>query len=55
MSRTNHHCNVLLISDCGILIEGESGSGKTSLTLGLLEKACALGIPAKLVSDDLEV
>lgn len=47
-----HHCNVLRIEDCGILIEGPSGSGKSSLSTGLIERAQLLGRSAILVSDD---
>ncbi|MEM7215153.1 MAG: HPr kinase/phosphatase C-terminal domain-containing protein [Pseudomonadota bacterium] len=52
MKNHSRHCNALVIGHCGILIEGESGAGKSSLTLGLLERAAQSGIPASLVSDD---
>ena len=52
MGPTNHHCNVLVVASCGLLIEGDSGSGKTSLTLGLLETARNEGLEGFLVGDD---
>lgn len=48
----NHHCNVVEIAGIGVLIEGPAGSGKTSLSLGLLEHARLLGIAGNLVCDD---
>ena len=48
----NFHCNVVSIGSTGLLIRGNSGDGKTSLTLGLLDRAARLGIPASLISDD---
>ena len=48
----NHHCNVVTISGCGILIEGEAGAGKTSLSLGLLEHCCVCGVVGEFVCDD---
>ena len=50
--KKNHHCNVLAVSGCGILIEGPSGSGKSSLTFGLLEKSAQMGFENALVCDD---
>ena len=48
----NHHCSVVMIGGCGVLIEGASGSGKTSLALGLLEACQSRGIEGALVTDD---
>ncbi|MGI9400551.1 MAG: HPr kinase/phosphorylase [Rhizobiaceae bacterium] len=48
----NHHCSVVEIAGTGILIEGKSGTGKTSLALGLLEAGKIRKVSAKLVSDD---
>jgi HPr kinase/phosphorylase len=48
----NRHCCVVEISGTGILIEGEAGSGKTSLALGLVEAARARGLDAHFVADD---
>ncbi len=48
----NRHCTVVSINGFGILIEGQSGSGKTSLALGLLERAEARSLPATFVTDD---
>ncbi|MCF6320824.1 MAG: HPr kinase/phosphatase C-terminal domain-containing protein [Rhizobiaceae bacterium] len=49
---TNHHCTCIKINSTGVLIEGVSGAGKTSLALGLLEAARSRGAEAKLVCDD---
>ena len=48
----NHHCCVIDIAGSGIMIEGRSGSGKTSLALGLLERAAVRRIEAFHVADD---
>lgn len=48
----NHHCSVVTIEDQGILIEGNSGAGKTSLALGLLERAKLFSSKAGFVTDD---
>jgi serine kinase of HPr protein (carbohydrate metabolism regulator) len=48
----NHHCSVVVIDGAGVLIEGVSGSGKTSLALGLVDTAKARGLDAALVCDD---
>ena len=48
----NRHCSVVVIDGCGVLIEGRSGTGKTSLALGLVDTATARGLRAALVSDD---
>lgn len=48
----NHHCSVVIIGGFGVLIEGSSGSGKTSLALGLLDACRTRGIEAILVTDD---
>ncbi|MGI9351551.1 MAG: HPr kinase/phosphorylase [Rhizobiaceae bacterium] len=50
--KKNHHCNVLTVSGCGILIEGPSGSGKSSLTFGLLEKSSKAELENAFVCDD---
>ncbi len=52
MTRQNLHCNVLEVAGTGILIRGPSGSGKSSLTMGLLEHAERSGLDASLVCDD---
>lgn len=49
---SNHHCSVVAVEGHGVLIEGSSGSGKTSLALGLVDTARARGIEAALVCDD---
>ncbi len=48
----NRHCCVVEVGGTGILIEGASGSGKTSLALGLLEHAKLNGIPSAFICDD---
>jgi serine kinase of HPr protein (carbohydrate metabolism regulator) len=52
MPRANRHCSVVTINGTGVLIEGRSGAGKTSVALGLIDTAKARGIAAALVSDD---
>ena len=49
--KTKHAC-ALEISQTGILIRGNSGSGKTSLMMGLLERAKRENLQAYLVCDD---
>ncbi len=48
----NHYCCVVEISGTGILIEGSSGSGKSSLALGLVERAVNRGLQGFLIADD---
>ncbi|MEZ5872955.1 MAG: HPr kinase/phosphorylase [Nitratireductor sp.] len=48
----NHHCSVVEIAGAGVMIEGASGSGKTSLALGLVDVARSRGLEAALVCDD---
>ncbi len=48
----SHHCTVVQIGGKGVLIEGQSGAGKSSLALGLIDRAAACGISSVLVSDD---
>jgi len=48
----NHHCTCITINKTGIMIEGASGTGKTSLALGVMEAAQNRGVEAKLVCDD---
>lgn len=50
--QTSHHCTVLEIDGCGILIEGPAGAGKTSLALGALDTAGRRGLPAYFICDD---
>ncbi len=47
-----HHACALEINQTGILIKGRAGSGKTSLMMGLLEKAKVDGFEAFLIADD---
>lgn len=48
----NRHATALVIADRGIVIEGASGAGKTTLALELIAAFSALGVFARLVSDD---
>lgn len=52
MNSISRHGNVLAIGHCGILIEGSSGSGKSSLAMGLIERAERCGLNAAFVADD---
>jgi len=52
MQEVNYHCSIVEIGNIGILIEGESGAGKTSLAMGLIETFNSLGVQSILVSDD---
>jgi len=52
VKRPNHHCSVVAIAGRGVLVEGPSGAGKTSLALGLVDTALARGLDAALVADD---
>lgn len=49
---TTHHACAVRIGNDGILIQGTSGSGKTSLALGLVERGKAENLQASLVADD---
>ncbi|MEM7461778.1 MAG: HPr kinase/phosphatase C-terminal domain-containing protein [Pseudomonadota bacterium] len=49
---TNHHCSVVEIAGTGVLIEGSSGTGKTSVALGLLEASRNRGLDCAFVCDD---
>ncbi len=46
------HATCVVLGEAGVLIRGESGSGKSSLGLALLERAAARGLFAALVADD---
>ncbi len=48
----NRHCCVVEIGGAGVMIEGPSGAGKTSLALGLVDAAARRGIAAHFVADD---
>ena len=52
MGEQNHHCSVVRVETSGIMIEGASGSGKTSVALGLIDVARARGLDAALICDD---
>ncbi len=46
------HANAVAIADRGVLIRGPSGSGKSALSLALLEAARLRGLYGALVADD---
>ncbi len=46
------HATALIIGECGLLIRGKSGAGKSSLALQLIDAATSRGLFAQLVSDD---
>lgn len=48
----NLHGTALVIGETGLLIIGESGAGKSSLALALIEAARTQGLFCALVSDD---
>ncbi|MDR4306710.1 HPr kinase/phosphatase C-terminal domain-containing protein [Chelatococcus sambhunathii] len=50
--RPTVHANCFVVGEAGILVRGESRSGKSSLTLALIERATAEGRFARLVADD---
>ncbi len=52
MTASNHHACALEINEIGILIQGSSGSGKTSLMLGLLERSKLENLNASMIADD---
>jgi len=52
LSKKNIHANGLIFDDIGIIIRGPSGSGKSLLSLSLLEFGSMKGNRAILVSDD---
>jgi len=46
------HATAVVIGEAGLIIQGASGSGKSSLALGLLDRAADRGIFGRLVGDD---
>lgn len=46
------HAACVVLGEAGVLIRGESGAGKSSLALGLVEAAAARGLFGALVADD---
>lgn len=46
------HAACVVLGEAGVLIRGESGAGKSSLALGLIEAAPARGLFGALVADD---
>lgn len=46
------HASCIVLHEAGLLIRGESGSGKTSFALALLDRAASQGLHAGLVADD---
>jgi serine kinase of HPr protein (carbohydrate metabolism regulator) len=52
MAANNVHANAVVLGDRCVMIIGESGAGKTGLSLFLIERFRAKGIFARLLSDD---
>ena len=52
MSSPSIHANALIVQNIGILIRGASRSGKSRLTVALLDAAHEKELPAALVGDD---
>jgi len=52
LSETNLHAVAVILDDRGVLIRGDSGSGKTALGLALLTHWRSGGRPAFMVADD---
>jgi HPr kinase/phosphorylase len=46
------HANALILRDCGVLLRGAPGTGKSTLTLDLIDYARTRGAFARLVGDD---
>lgn len=46
------HATCIALGEAGVLIRGDSGTGKSTLALLLLDRADLIGIPAALVGDD---
>ena len=46
------HANVVVVGEAGVLIRGPSGSGKSQLSIALIDEAEARGAYAALVADD---
>ncbi|MET0313065.1 MAG: hypothetical protein ABW275_01590 [Hansschlegelia sp.] len=46
------HANCVVVGETGVLIRGASGSGKSSLSLALIELAAGKSLFARLVADD---
>ncbi len=46
------HATAIIIKECGVLIRGKSGAGKSSLALSLIDQAKSRGLFSELVSDD---
>jgi HPr kinase/phosphorylase len=52
MVNKNHHCTCVEINSIGVMIEGASGVGKTSLALGLLNAARQRQAEFNFICDD---
>ncbi|MER9823769.1 HPr kinase/phosphorylase [Mesorhizobium sp. M0115] len=52
MQPENIHGTAILIGDCGILITGPSGLGKTTLALALIDHCSQRGLFSRLIGDD---
>jgi len=52
MTLATTHANALVIGESGVLLRGPSGSGKSALTLMLIERARARGLFSRIIGDD---
>lgn len=52
VEKVSLHANALALGECGLLIRGEPGSGKSSLTFALISRAGETGRFGRLVGDD---
>lgn len=52
MAPTNLHATAIVAGECGILVTGRSGAGKSALAVTVVDMARARGHFAALVSDD---
>ncbi len=52
LERKNHHCTCIEVNSVGVMIEGASGAGKTSLALGLLNATRIRHAGFNFVCDD---
>jgi serine kinase of HPr protein (carbohydrate metabolism regulator) len=48
----NIHATALLVGERGILVSGQSGAGKTTLALALIDHCSQRGLFSRLVGDD---
>ena len=51
-SAQNIHGTAILVGECGVLVTGPSGAGKTTLALALIDHCRWRGLFSRLVGDD---